>query len=243
VHSAATALITVLAAEKSKVPFYIVGGALAVWAVVLSVLIGLRKPTFPYSLPGERAVIAITVALVLAAVSTAVLTSGSPKTSAAAQTASTTAAGPGYIPEGPVPSAAGSAPGAAAPESSASTPAAAPPRTAATPSAPAPATPSAPAPAAQAASTVPLAAVPNAIAFNTKTLSAKAGKVTIAFTNSGALEHNVTIAQGNTVLGATPTFSGGAKSVTLTLKPGTYTFYCSVPGHRAAGMEGTLNVT
>jgi plastocyanin len=234
VHSAATALITVVAAEKSKVPFFIVGGALAVWAVVLSVLIGLRKPAFPYGLPGERAVIAVTVALVLGAVAAAVLTSGSPKPAQAA--AATTPAGPGYIPEGPVPSAAGAAPAAAPPTSSTSVPAAAPASTGAAPSAPAAAAP-------QAASTVPLSAVPNAIAFNTKTLSAKAGKVTIAFTNSGALEHNVTVAQGSTVLAATPTFSGGAKSVTLTLKPGTYTFYCSVPGHRAAGMEGTLKVT
>jgi uncharacterized cupredoxin-like copper-binding protein len=31
--------------------------------------------------------------------------------------------------------------------------------------------------------------------------------------------------------------------VSLTLKPGTYTFYCPVAGHRAAGMEGTLEVS
>jgi uncharacterized cupredoxin-like copper-binding protein len=44
------------------------------------------------------------------------------------------------------------------------------------------------------------------------------------------------------VVGATPTFTGGSKSLTLHLKPGTYTFYCSVPGHRAGGMQGTLTV-
>jgi uncharacterized cupredoxin-like copper-binding protein len=42
---------------------------------------------------------------------------------------------------------------------------------------------------------------------------------------------------------ATPTFMGGTKSMTMTLAAGTYTFYCSVPGHRQAGMQGTLTVT
>jgi uncharacterized cupredoxin-like copper-binding protein len=41
---------------------------------------------------------------------------------------------------------------------------------------------------------------------------------------------------------ATPTFSGASKTLMLNLKPGTYKFYCSVPGHRQAGMEGTLVV-
>jgi uncharacterized cupredoxin-like copper-binding protein len=53
----------------------------------------------------------------------------------------------------------------------------------------------------------------------------------------------VTVAEGTKVLGATPTFMGGSKTLTLKLKPGKYTFYCSVPGHRQAGMEGTLNVS
>jgi plastocyanin len=67
--------------------------------------------------------------------------------------------------------------------------------------------------------------------------------VTIALANSSPVEHNVTIAEGTKVLGATPTFTGGSKAVTLKLKPGKYTFYCSVPGHRQAGMEGTLTVS
>ena len=67
--------------------------------------------------------------------------------------------------------------------------------------------------------------------------------MTVTFANAAALEHNVTIAEGSKVLGATPTFVRGSRTLTLTLKPGTYTFYCSVPGHRQGGMEGTLSVT
>jgi plastocyanin len=78
--------------------------------------------------------------------------------------------------------------------------------------------------------------------FTTKDLSAKAGTVTIGFANASPLPHNLTIAQGTKVLGATPTFQGAAKTLTLKLAPGTYVFYCSVPGHRQAGMEGKLTV-
>jgi plastocyanin len=79
--------------------------------------------------------------------------------------------------------------------------------------------------------------------YDTTSLSAKAGAVSIAFTNMASLGHNVTVASSSgAVLGATPTFSGGQKTLSLNLKPGTYKFYCSVPGHRMAGMEGTLTV-
>ena len=79
------------------------------------------------------------------------------------------------------------------------------------------------------------------LSFNTKQLSAKAASVTITFTNAAALEHNVTVAQGTTVLGATPTFVGGHRTLTLKLKPGTYTFQCDP--HASVGMKGTFKVT
>jgi uncharacterized cupredoxin-like copper-binding protein len=57
------------------------------------------------------------------------------------------------------------------------------------------------------------------------------------------LDHNLTLeSSSGATLGATPTFQGGTKALTLDLKPGVYKFFCSVPGHRMAGMEGTLTV-
>jgi plastocyanin len=79
--------------------------------------------------------------------------------------------------------------------------------------------------------------------YNTKSLSAKAGKVNIDFTNMAPIGHNVTVeSSSGTVIGATPTFQGATKTLSLDLKPGTYKYFCSVPGHRMAGMEGTITV-
>ncbi len=63
-----------LAAESgpSKVPFYILGGGLAAWAVVLG-LVGLSRPAFPEG-GAERAVIGVTVVLMLGAMVMAVVT-------------------------------------------------------------------------------------------------------------------------------------------------------------------------
>ena len=91
-----------------------------------------------------------------------------------------------------------------------------------------------------------LAADPSGeLKFTKSSLSAKAGGVSIQFTNGSPLAHNLTIQQGTSgrMVGATPTFQGGTKTLTVSLKPGTYTFYCSVPGHRMAGMQGTLTVS
>jgi plastocyanin len=121
--------------------------------------------------------------------------------------------------------------------SSASTPAEAPTTSSSTATTPAPASESG-------SSKVSLEANPEGqLAYDTKALSAKAGKVSVDFTNSSSLPHNVTIeSSSGEKVGATPTFSGGSKSLSVNLKPGTYKFFCSVPGHRQAGMEGTLTV-
>jgi plastocyanin len=95
-----------------------------------------------------------------------------------------------------------------------------------------------------AAQTLAVSANPEGLLkFQPSSLTAKAGKVTINFSNPASLEHNLSVeSPSKSVLAATPTFAGGAKTVTVTLTPGTYKFFCSVPGHRAAGMEGTLQV-
>ena len=81
------------------------------------------------------------------------------------------------------------------------------------------------------------------LAYTTTSATTKAGKVTIDFNNPQALTHDVVIedAQGEDV-GATELIASASDSTTVNLKSGSYTFYCSVPGHREAGMEGTLNV-
>ena len=219
-HAAVIQLAPILGAEKSKIPFYIAGGALVVWALIVSLGLGMRRPDFPGTKAVQRGAIAVTVVLVLAAVSTAVITSGGSTNAApSAATGSTSSQAPASGSTAPVP--------ATSPTATTGTPA--------PPSSPAHAAASAP---------LKLAANPEGqLSYDTKQLSAKAGLVTIAMTNMSPLEHNVTVARGSTVLGATPTFKGGAKTLTLNLKPGTYTFYCSVPGHRQAGMEGTLTVS
>lgn len=82
-----------------------------------------------------------------------------------------------------------------------------------------------------------------ALAFTSDEATAKAGKVTIDFTNSSPVPHDVAIEdEGGETIAETETLAEGSDSTTAELEPGTYTFYCSVPGHRQGGMEGTLTV-
>jgi plastocyanin len=90
--------------------------------------------------------------------------------------------------------------------------------------------------------TLKLAADKSALKFDKSSLTAKAGKVTLEMSNPSQLPHAVAI-KGNGVDVDGKTVGNGETSTASTdLKPGTYTFYCPVPGHEAAGMKGTLTV-
>ena len=81
------------------------------------------------------------------------------------------------------------------------------------------------------------------LAFVQKTLTATAGSVTFTLTNDAPVPHNLAIEGNGVNAGPSDTIDNGATAdLTVDLKPGTYTFFCAIPGHREAGMEGTLTV-
>ncbi len=79
--------------------------------------------------------------------------------------------------------------------------------------------------------------------------SATAGPVTISMPNTSGVSHNIAVEPGSggatpsgAVLAASAFTTKGTASISVKLKPGAYTFFCQAPGHRAAGMYGTLTV-
>ena len=80
-------------------------------------------------------------------------------------------------------------------------------------------------------------------AYDQTELTAPAGSVTVNYDNPAPLSHDVIIEDdGGTIIGETDLISEDTTSTTVDLQPGTYTFFCDVPGHRGGGMEGTLTV-
>ena len=75
----------------------------------------------------------------------------------------------------------------------------------------------------------------DSLKFEPATLTAKAGKIRFVHDNKGAVVHTFVID------GKLKIADDGEETVTL--EPGDYVFHCDVPGHQAAGMEGTLSVT
>jgi plastocyanin len=173
------------AAASSKVPYYVAGGLLAAWAVLLAAW-GISHAEFPGSAGRARLVIFTSLLLVAATMTAAVVTGGEASEEHAAE-------------RGAAPPATGR--------------------------------------------TLALAADPGgALRFDKTRAAVLAGRVTVSLTNESAVAHNVTIAQDSKTLGATKTITQSTDTFELQLAPGGYVFFCSVPGHRQSGMQGTLTV-
>jgi plastocyanin len=80
------------------------------------------------------------------------------------------------------------------------------------------------------------------LSFSPDSVEAPAGTVTIALENLGSLQHTFVIEDHESELKLSVSGSGDADSGSIDLDAGEYVFYCDVPGHRGAGMEGTLTV-
>lgn len=79
------------------------------------------------------------------------------------------------------------------------------------------------------------------LTFDPSSVAASAGEIQVELENTGSAEHDIVIEEaGDTVV--VHANGGETATGTIELEPGTYTFYCSIPGHRDAGMEGTLEV-
>jgi len=81
------------------------------------------------------------------------------------------------------------------------------------------------------------------LVFEPESLEARVGEVAIDYTNPSEVPHNVAIEGDGEELAQSETVTGGdSATATVALEAGEYVYYCSIPGHREAGMEGTLTV-
>jgi len=80
------------------------------------------------------------------------------------------------------------------------------------------------------------------LAYISKVASAPAGMLEIASPNESATPHNIAIEGGGLDEKGAVVQNGGVSKLSVDLKTGEYTYYCSVPGHREGGMLGKLTV-
>jgi plastocyanin len=211
-----------LLASTDITAFHIFGGILAVWAVVLAA-IGIKRHDFPGNGPGQTIVMAISALLVAGAVGTAIGTAeDAPKgEEVAGKVNKAGREGTGQPNEG-----GGLAPGTGS--DSGQEPAG---------------ETGKPAPPGQTQKTLLLAADPSGqLRFDKDALAAEAGNVRITMTNEAPVPHNVALEGEGVDEKGVVVEKGGSSEVEAAVKAGSYTFYCSVDGHREAGMEGTLTV-
>jgi plastocyanin len=219
--------VTPLLAAQQITAFHIVGGILALWAVVLTAL-GVTREDFPGKGAGQKIVMAISAVLVAGAIGTAIGTAkDAPKPGEEAGKVNKAGReGTGQPQQG-----GGVAPGTGA-------------NAGQQPGGNAGQKPGAAAPAGGTTKTLLISADPSGqLRFDKSTLAAPAGNVRITMNNPSPVPHDVSIQGPGGLKKQGPVVSkGGASQVEAALKPGTYTYYCSVDGHRQAGMQGTLTV-
>ena len=88
-----------------------------------------------------------------------------------------------------------------------------------------------------------IAAADSGLAYASDTASSSPGKVTVDFDNPQPIAHDVAFEdESGATIGQTEVITDASDSTVVELEPGTYQFYCTVPGHREAGMEGELSV-
>lgn len=95
--------------------------------------------------------------------------------------------------------------------------------------------------AAPGAATTTLAVEAHEFSLSPKDLRTAPGSVAVSYTNAGAIQHTLLI-DGVSGFKLDVTSAGDTDTGTATLESGTYTLYCDIPGHRAAGMEAHLTV-
>jgi plastocyanin len=85
----------------------------------------------------------------------------------------------------------------------------------------------------------------NEFSFQPNSLKAKSGKTTLCLVDTGNVAHDIVItdSSGTTLAKSGLVQAGDTATFTFDLKPGTYPFYCDVPGHKASGMTGSLTVS
>jgi plastocyanin len=81
------------------------------------------------------------------------------------------------------------------------------------------------------------------LSFEPDGLEAPAGSITLLYTNPSPVPHSIAIESGGDTLDESETITNGETEASAELAPGEFVFYCTVPGHRESGMEGTLTVT
>lgn len=80
------------------------------------------------------------------------------------------------------------------------------------------------------------------LAFEPEQVTAPAGEITVELTSQDAVNHTFTVEDANGDVEVVAADAGQTATGSVDLEGGTYTFYCDVPGHREAGMEGSLQV-